>query len=54
VSDTLGAIYLKKNQPETALPLLRDIVQKDPNNPEFQYHLNYARSGTLAATGAAG
>ena len=46
-SDTLGWIYLKKNQPENALVIFQNLVRKNPANPVFQYHVGAA----LAAKG---
>ena len=47
VSDTVGWVYYKKEQPELALPYFEKCVQSAPGNPLFQYHLglSYARSG---------
>jgi tetratricopeptide (TPR) repeat protein len=42
VSDTLAWIYLKKNLPDQALPILHDIVTKNPGRPTFHYHLGMA------------
>ena len=42
VSDTLGWIYLKKNIPEQAIDIFRDLVQKAPNQSTFRYHLGVA------------
>ena len=42
VSDTLAWIYLKKNLPDQALPILRDLVTKDPKRPTFHYHMALA------------
>jgi tetratricopeptide (TPR) repeat protein len=42
VSDTLAWIYLKKNLPDQALPILQDIVTKNPGRPTFHYHLGMA------------
>jgi Flp pilus assembly protein TadD len=49
VSDTLGWIYLKKDLASQAVPLLRECVDKAPQNPSYQYHLGIAlvRSGDL-------
>lgn len=45
VSDTLGWILVKKKLYPTAIQLLRDCVQKDPKNAEFNYHLAAAYFG---------
>jgi tetratricopeptide (TPR) repeat protein len=42
VDDTLGWIYLKRGEVGLALPLLRSTVERDPNNPVYQYHLGRA------------
>jgi len=42
VSDTLGWIYLKKNLPDNALEIFRDLVNRQPNQPTFRYHLAMA------------
>ncbi len=42
VSDTLGWIYLKKNLPDAALDLFKQLVQKVPNSSTFRYHLGMA------------
>jgi putative PEP-CTERM system TPR-repeat lipoprotein len=49
VDDTLGWIYLKKDLPSQALPLLRECVDKVPQNAAYHYHLGMAlvRSGDL-------
>ncbi len=44
VSDTLGWIYLKKNLPDNAIEIFRDLVAKTPNQPTFRYHLGMALS----------
>jgi tetratricopeptide (TPR) repeat protein len=41
-SDTLGWIYLKKNLPDNALEIFRDLVAKQPNQTTFRYHLGMA------------
>jgi Tfp pilus assembly protein PilF len=45
VNDTLGFVYLKKQLPALALPLLRLAVAKQPANPAFHYHLGLAYAG---------
>ncbi|MCU1274567.1 MAG: Tetratricopeptide 2 repeat protein [Bryobacterales bacterium] len=42
ISDTLGWIYLKKNLNTSALQIFRGLVQQQPNNPTFRYHLALA------------
>jgi tetratricopeptide (TPR) repeat protein len=42
VSDTLAWIYLKKNLPDEALPILHDLVVKNPERAIFHYHLGLA------------
>jgi tetratricopeptide (TPR) repeat protein len=44
VSDTLGWIYLKKNLPDAALDLFKELVQKSPEKSTFRYHLGMALS----------
>jgi tetratricopeptide (TPR) repeat protein len=47
VSDTLGWVYYKKDLATLAVPALREAVEKDPQNPQYQYHLGlaYAKTG---------
>ncbi|MBZ5581585.1 MAG: tetratricopeptide repeat protein, partial [Acidobacteriia bacterium] len=42
VSDTLSWIYLKKNLPDPAIDLLRELVTKQPNQSTFHYHMGMA------------
>ena len=42
ITDTLGWIYLKKNLNADALQIFRGLVQQQPNNPTFRYHLALA------------
>jgi tetratricopeptide (TPR) repeat protein len=42
VADTLGWIYLKKNLPDNALEIFQDLVNRQPNQPTFRYHLAMA------------
>ena len=42
ISDTLGYVYLQKNLNSEALRIFRQIVQEDPKNPTFHYHLAMA------------
>ena len=43
VIDTLGLIYIKKNLAVDGLRMLRDAVQRQPDNAAFQSHLALAR-----------
>src|SRR5207245_1804758 len=47
VGDTLGFIYYKKDLASLAISTLRVSVEKDPDNPVYQYHLGlaYASAG---------
>jgi tetratricopeptide (TPR) repeat protein len=49
VADTLGWVYFKKQQYDMAIRELADAVAKDPENPEYQYHLGaaYAAQGDV-------
>lgn len=49
VADTLGWVYFKKQQYDMAVRELTDAVAKDPENPEYQYHLGaaYAAMGDV-------
>ncbi len=38
VRDTLGWIYLKRNQPSDAVNEFRTLTEKAPNNPIYHYH----------------
>lgn len=55
VADTLGWIYVKKQQYPLAIRELTAAVAKDPDNPEYQYHLGeaYRGSGDTAKARAA-
>jgi tetratricopeptide (TPR) repeat protein len=44
ISDTLGWIYLKKNLPDNAVEIFKDLVSKQPNQSTFHYHLAMALS----------
>jgi tetratricopeptide (TPR) repeat protein len=44
VNDTLAFVYLKKQLPSLAVPLLQLAIAKNPTNPAFQYHLGLAYS----------
>jgi tetratricopeptide (TPR) repeat protein len=39
IADTLGWICVKKNMTDEAIGILRDLVQKDPAQPAYRYHL---------------
>ncbi len=42
VADTLGWIYIKRNQSEEAVRVFEDLVQKNPNVYVFHYHYGMA------------
>jgi tetratricopeptide (TPR) repeat protein len=42
VADTLGWIYIKKNQPDAAIQIFRDLTGREPANPTYQFHLAMA------------
>lgn len=42
MADTLGWIYFKKNMNESALQVLRALVGKFPEKPNFRYHFGMA------------
>jgi Flp pilus assembly protein TadD len=44
VSDTLAFVYIRKQLGSLAVPLLKQAVGKEPQNPEFHYHLGLAYS----------
>jgi tetratricopeptide (TPR) repeat protein len=44
INDTLGWIYLKKNLPDNAVEIFKDLVSKQPNQSTFRYHLAMALS----------
>src|SRR5262249_3548450 len=50
ISDTLGWIYYKKNSYSKAISLLKDSVEKQPDDPVHHYHLGmaYAKNGDTA------
>jgi len=39
IMDTLGWVYFKLNRADDAIPLFREIVQKNPRNATYRYHL---------------
>jgi tetratricopeptide (TPR) repeat protein len=45
VADTIGWIHLKRNQTDTALNILRELVQKQPDRATYRYHLAMAYLG---------
>ena len=47
VSDTLAFVYLKRRQPDLAIPLAREALAKEPDNPTYHFRLGqaYADSG---------
>jgi tetratricopeptide (TPR) repeat protein len=49
INDTLAWIYYKKGMPTFAIPLLRDSVERDPQNAIYHYHLGlaYAKADQL-------
>ena len=40
--DTLGYVYLKKNQPDQAIQVLRDLTVRQPENALYRYHFGMA------------
>jgi Flp pilus assembly protein TadD len=42
--DTLGWIYLKANQTQTAFEIFRSLTERETKNPEYQYHLAMAQA----------
>jgi tetratricopeptide (TPR) repeat protein len=44
ISDTLGCIFLKKNQPDQAIDIFKDLVAKQPAHATYRYHLGQAYS----------
>jgi tetratricopeptide (TPR) repeat protein len=51
VNHTLGWVYLQRNLPALAIPLLRLCVESDAKNGTYQYHLGlaYAKNGDTVA-----
>ncbi len=39
IADTLGWVYLKLKRADDAISLFRDVVQKNPGNATYRYHL---------------
>jgi tetratricopeptide (TPR) repeat protein len=52
VSDTVGWIYLKKNQVDRALEIFRGLVEKAPGSASFRYHYGMALLRKGDKTGA--
>lgn len=44
VADTMGWIYLKKNQADNAIDIFKDLVVKSPGQSTYHYHLGMALS----------
>lgn len=44
ISDTVGFIYLKKGLPDPAIDIFKDLVNKQPNQAIFRFHLGLAYS----------
>lgn len=42
IADTLGWVFLKKGQPDSAIPPLQDATRDEPDNAGYQYHLGFA------------
>jgi Flp pilus assembly protein TadD len=42
IADTLGWILVKMNQGQSALPYLKECVEKNPRKPAYHYHLGMA------------
>ncbi len=42
ISDTLGYVYYQKNLNSEALQIFRQVVQENPQNPTFHFHLAMA------------
>jgi tetratricopeptide (TPR) repeat protein len=42
ISDTLGYVYLQKNLNSEALRIFRQVVQENPQNPTYHFHLAMA------------
>jgi Flp pilus assembly protein TadD len=52
VADTMGYVYLKKKQGESALQVFDNLTQKYPSNPTFRYHRGLALLETGDKRGA--
>lgn len=44
VSDTLGYVYIRKQLPKLAMPLLQFAIEQRPTQAEFHYHMGLAYS----------
>jgi tetratricopeptide (TPR) repeat protein len=44
ISDTMGWIFLKKNQFDQAIDIFKDLVAKQPGHSTYRYHLGLAYS----------
>ncbi len=42
VQDTLALVYIRKNLTDEGLRIMRDVVEKQPHNPTYRYHLALA------------
>lgn len=42
IADTLGWIYIKKNLADSAIGVLKDLVEKEPDRATYRYHLAVA------------
>ena len=42
VADTLAWVYLKRNLPDSAIQILNNLIQKNPNRALYRYHLGMA------------
>ena len=42
VSDTLGWIYIKKNLPDSAISIFRELVKNEPERAMYRYHFAMA------------
>lgn len=42
IADTLAWVYIKKNLPDSALPILKQILTKRPADANWRYHLGMA------------
>lgn len=42
ISDTLGWVYIKKNLPDSAIGVYRDLVAQDPSRATYRYHFAVA------------
>jgi len=42
IADTLGWIYLKKQLTDNAIEMFQKVVNKQPKNPVYRYHLAMA------------